>query len=1534
MSKQDNQGFDSERVMTALREAREQINTLREERDAAIDKVRGDERIAIVGMSARLPGADDIDAFWKLLSESRSGIERLSSQALAQAGVSAAEYDDPNYVPAWASMSNPTHFDADFFGYSPREADLLDPQHRVFLECAWSALEAAGYDPSRYRDRIGVYASAGLNSYLINLYQEHSAGGSVDPLQAVVSNVLGLMPTRVSYHLNLDGPSCGLQSGCSSSLVAIHTACRALLDDDCEMALAGGVTITRATPAGYLFEPGGIASPDGYCRAFDAAGGGTVFGNGAGVVVLKRLSAALADRDHIHAVILSSAINNDGSDKVGLLAPSVSGQAAVIKAALARAQIDAASIDYVEAHGTATELGDPIECKALDLAFGDALRAASKRIRLGSVKTNVGHLDAAAGVAGLIKAVLALENDAIPASLNYTAPNPGIDFTNLPFEVNAEWTAWLRTTAPRRAGVSSFGMGGTNAHVVLEEAPERPVEVNDVPWQLITLSAKTESALDEQTGRVHEALVKLSDDAFADAAYTLQLGREAMPFRRAWLCHDRAEALKVLSRPKLAKEVTNSPDLVFAFPGQGSQYPMMAATLYDRLPVFAEEFDRLASALRGRCDLSKLLFGSTPDPLVETEVVQPALFAVEYALAQVWLDWGAAPVAFIGHSLGEWVAACLAGVFAAEDAIQLVYERGVLMQSCAPGSMLACLCEAGDLIGQLDGSLAIAAINSAQQCVVSGPDDAIAGLAKTLDGAGVGCERLASTRAFHSAAMAPIENEFAKRVAAVRRNPPAIDIASNVTGEWLTAKQAVDPAYWGRQLRETVQFSKGVRLLAELSNPILLEVGPADVLARLARGQVDGLQTVLSMPRADRSSAGLDVLGAALGQLWSHGVEVNWAGVHAGKPRRRIPLPTYPFERAEHYLGVEIAGGKETLGADTSDAAKVGGAQMVGKKNAEKSQWFYVPTWRESPCLAAPTADHDAWLVIAERTTAERLVQRMKLVDPAFVHFGTGYEAGSRRFVIGEERRADFERLRHVLTEREQLPTNIVYVHDPEGALEPALDVIAVAQAFAGLSVALNVVAAGVAPLLPGEAIEPCAASLAGLAEVLPQECPHLDVRLIDSSLENIEGIAQELASPIIHDQRLVARRGVQRWVQDYSSLPLAGVNYEMVPGGVYLIVGDLVDGLGLVFARALREQTGAKLILVGPQHLPPASEWDRWIATHGARHPINETIDVLQRLGREGEDYLLKCVDTCDDDALSAAIAEGVERFGQPRGVFHAGVMGDRATCEFTELNAERYADISGAKSFGIQTLARAIDHFDLDFVMVQSSLSTVVGGQGFAAYASGSAFLDGYAAARTSDETPWFVIDWDACLPAGHESQNKPESQSALTAMALSNDEVWAVTRRVLAQRDFARWVVTPRELSRRRHVGRAIQSLEPAAAARGRPELDTPFVAPRNELEGAVADAMGELLGIDGIGADDDFFDLGGHSLLAIQAVTRLRKIYGVDIPMRALLYGTPTAAGIAEVIQENLAQLDEAALATVESLLEDIEGQLDDQPASPS
>ncbi len=874
--------------------------------------------VAIVGMAGRFPGARTLEELWRNLRDGVESVTFFSAEELAAEGVDAALLANPDYVRAKPLMEGCELFDAAFFGFTPREAEAMDPQHRIFLECAWEALEDAGYDAGQSGRLVGVYAGSGMNHYLLaNLLPSLDRLSGLSGLQMVVGNDKDYLATRVSYKLDLEGPSLSVQTACSTSLVAVHLACQSLINGECDLALAGAASIALPQRSGYLYQKEGILSPDGHCRSFDARAQGTVFGSGAGVVVLKRLEDALADGFAIRAVIKGSSVNNDGATKVGYTAPRAAGQARVIRTALRVAAVEPESLSYIEAHGTATPLGDPIEIQALTEVFRERTDRCGF-CAIGSVKTNVGHLDTAAGVAGLIKTVLALEHRQLPPSLHFERPNPEIDFASSPFRVVTQLADWPSEGVPRRAGVSSFGIGGTNAHLVVEEPPEPVPPAPARPWQLLVLSARSEPALEEVTARLADHLRQNPDLAIADLAYTLQVGRKAFQHRRMLVCRDprdAARALATLDPERLLTLCGERPErtLAFLFPGQGAQHAGMGAGLYAVEPTFRARIDGAAERLLPRLglDLRTVLFAApqrreeADRELERTLLAQPALFVLEHALGELWLEWGLRPQALLGHSVGEYAAACLAGVFTFEEGLDLVAARARLMQELPPGAMLSVPLPERDLLSCLPRELSLAAVNAPGMCVVAGAEEAVEAFAVRLAAEGVESRRLHTSHAFHSALMESVVAPFAAEVGRVRLRPPQIPVLSNVTGTWLTPEQATDPGYWARHLRQTVRFGEGLGELFRGPERLLLEVGPGRTLSTLVQrhpGRPSGQVVVSSLGHPQDEVPEVAAMITALGRLWLAGAAPSWRRFHRHAKRRRMHLPTYPFERQRFWI--------------------------------------------------------------------------------------------------------------------------------------------------------------------------------------------------------------------------------------------------------------------------------------------------------------------------------------------------------------------------------------------------------------------------------------------------------------------------------------------------------------------------------------------------------------------------------------------------------------------------------------------------------
>jgi acyl transferase domain-containing protein len=877
-------------------------------------------RIAVIGMAGRFPGARDVPMFWSNLRRGVESIRSFSEDELLAAGERLENIRDPSYVPAAAPLDDIDQFDAGFFGMSPRDAAVFDPQHRLFLECAWEAFEDAGYVGERIDGAVGVFASCGLSEYMFKnvLANEHIAASVGEWLVRHTGNDTNFLATRVSYELDLHGPSMNVQTACSSTLVAVHLACQSLLGGECDVALAGGAVVAPVQRRGYFYKEGEILSPDGHCRVFEARSAGTVISSACGAVVLKPLANALDDGDHVLAVVRGSAINNDGRAKVGYLAPSVSGQAQVVTEALALAGVDPREVTYIEAHGTGTLIGDPIEIAGLTQAYRLGTDD-TQYCAIGSLKSNIGHTGEAAGVAALIKTVLSLQHREIPPSLHFTEPNPQADFPSSPFFVNAALRPWeAGPSGTRIAGITGLGAGGTNAHVLVEEAPAPEPSGPSRSAQLLTVSGRTADAARRAAADLAAHLRATPDVDLADVAYTRLVGRKPFAMRRAVVAttaEEAADALDAPGRPVDANHHGEAPSVVFMMPGGGAQYPGMGRQLYDEEPVYRAVIDDCADALRaaGGVDLLAALF-PTGDPdeatrrLEAPSVALPALYATEVAMGRLLESWGVTPAAMIGHSAGEYAAACLSGVVSMEDGLALVALRGRLFETLPRGAMVSVPLAEEELLPLLPDGLSIAAVNAPELCVASGPEALVAELEAGLAARDVDTARIHIDVAAHSSMLEPILAEFGAFCRRTTFNPPAIPYVSNLTGTWITADDVIDPDYWVRHLRNAVRFRDGIATILGDANRVLLEIGPGRTLSGLAR-QGDAAPAAVSPtlrhPKEDASDVAFAL--AALGRAWEAGVELDAAALFADEERHRVPLPTYPFEHQRYWVEPDAA---------------------------------------------------------------------------------------------------------------------------------------------------------------------------------------------------------------------------------------------------------------------------------------------------------------------------------------------------------------------------------------------------------------------------------------------------------------------------------------------------------------------------------------------------------------------------------------------------------------------------------------------------
>ena len=1534
--------------------------------------------IAIVGMAGRFPGANGIEAFWQNLRDGVESIACFSEQDLLAARIPQALLRNPRYVKAGTILDGAEQFDAAFFGYSPREAELMDPQHRVFLECAWEALERAGYDAETFDGTIGLYAGVSLNSYWVTLFADPAMRAMSD-FQTVIGNDRDFLTTRVSYKLNLKGPSVTVQTACSTSLVAVHLACQSLLSGESDLALAGGVSIMVPLVSGYLSYEGGITSPDGHCRAFADNAQGTIFGKGVGIVVLKRLSDALNEGDHILAVIKGSAINNDGALKVGYTAPSVDGQAQVIRMAQIMADVAPETVTYIEAHGTGTPLGDPIEIAALTQVFG-GYSSNTGFCAIGSVKTNIGHLDAAAGIAGLIKTVLAFQHRQIPPSLHCERPNPRIDFAHSAFYVNTRLAEWKAGKFPRRAGVSSFGIGGTNAHVVLEEAPSVEPSGASRPYQLLLLSAKTPTALATASANLAAYLSAHPEVNLADVAYTLQVGRRTFEQRQMLLCRDCDEAVTALKARDAGSVLTQAEELqdqpvAFLFPGQGTQYVGMARDLYTAEPTFCETIDRCAELLIPHLglDLRDLLYpdlkiedrrwriedteSSILNPLSsildldQTWLAQPALFVVEYALARLWMVWGVRPQALIGHSVGEYVAACLAGVFSLNDALALVAARGRLMQQLPVGAMLAVSLPEQQVQTLLDGRISLAAVNGPSLCVVAGVPDAVAALEQRLAERGVACRLLHTSHAFHSTMMDPIVESFVEMVRNVALHPPTIPFVSNVTGTWIAAEQATDPAYWAHHLRKTVRFTEGIDTILQEPRQVLLEVGPGRTLSTFARQQpeAEGRIVLASLRHPQDPQPDVAFVLTTLGQLWLAGVRVDWAGFYIHERRRRLPLPTYPFERQRYWL-------------DPQRLADL--PQSAANKQPDMADWFYLPLWKESvpPMVAGAEAlmERKRWLLMTDTYgVGAQITQRLEQAgqEVLTVVVGEGFaRLGDRTYTVHPRQRADYVALFEDLQAQDKLPRMIIHLwtltpdqparSEPE-SLETAqsagfYSLVFLAQALArqqiGEPLQIVVVSTNIQAVSDETLLHPEKATILGPCTVIPQEYPQIACRSIDipfptigtrQATRTIDLLVAECAATA--PDPIVAYRGNRRWVQTIEPvrLPTGGPRRPSLRrGGVYLIVGGLA-GSGIALAHHLAQRLQANLILVAPVTFPPAEAWDDWLASHDPRDPVSDQIRHVRQLEELGASVLIVRADSADQEGAREAITRVHARFGVIHGVIYAATPSESLPLHaIQEIGPDVYDHLFQTLARWLSVLARAVPTDALDFCLLHSSLAGLTGGVGLVLHAAASRFMDAFAHKQyQAGAAPWICVDWDVWRieDAGVPT---PALPAWLADLAITPEEGAAVFERIVSLDTLPQVAVSTTDL--RARIAHALQR-EPshdrdqvggeARALHPRPPLQTAYVKPSNEIEHKIAAIWQSLLGIEPIGIYDNFFALGGHSLLATQLMARVRETFRLEVPLRSI-FETPTVADLAAaIIQQLLDQIDSDQLDAIERLSQD-------------
>ena len=1352
--------------------------------------------IAIVGMSGRFPGASNPEAFWSNLKNGVCSISFFQPEELLRMGIPERLVKNPSYVPAMGYLDGIDQFDPGFFGISPREAELMDPQHRIMLLLAWEAFENAGYDPWALDQAVGVYAGITANTYKDrNIMASPGVARRTMGRQIRMFNDREFLPTFISYKLNLRGPSLNVQTACSTSLVAVHYACQGLLYGECDMALAGGAALGVPAKTGYLYREGLIHAPDGVCRAFDAQARGTVFGRGAGVVLLKRLEDALADRDVIHAIIRGTAVNNDGARKLGYSAPSVEGQAEAIAAALMVGNVDPEDVGYVEAHGTGTALGDPVEVASLTKAFGSVKR--KQYCGLGSVKTNIGHLDAAAGIASLIKAVATLKHRLLPPSLNFENANPKINFAESPFYVNRALKPWV-STGCRLAGVNSFGIGGTNAHVVLQEPPRFDGSLCQSP-QLFCLSGRSETSLRKTAGILAKQLRSEPDLSPADVGFSLS-GRHGFNHRLALVCRNLKDAtaqLEEAARGRITLRQSNSSlRIIFMFPGQGTQFRGMGLGLLEVGTVFRQCMDNCREILKGKgLDLFGFLEDTHAgpenlDPLHRTENAQVALFSVSYGLSRQLVAWGVQPHGLLGHSLGELTAACLAGVFSLEDGLNLVWERGKLMQAMPPGKMLAVPLGASDLEPHLRDGVVLAAVNAPDRCVLSGPSQSITSLAARLELKGVPTHLIKVSHGFHSPMMAPVADRLRALFQGVPLNEPSLPIISNLNGAWLSSADARDPNYWARQMLNPVLFSAGLKQAANQGETLFLEIGPGQILCDLARRQ--HIRTCIPiLGRPSKGNDGLQQTYRALGEVWSlQGTSLHQA-LYAAGHYRRVALSSSPFDLQSYW----IEGAKEQRNPETVDGT---GKEI---KKPDLADWCYLPVWRKTNHLPVASS-FGLWVLFADssdlgKPLAEALSGNH--CEAILVTPGSDFVQWSNtRFQLRPGQPNDYERLFQALEQSRLVPD--VYLHawnlstlDPqsEKPLESEQDaaltlrfyslfylaqILAARKSLSRRPCRILVLGEGSRLVNPGDRPDPWGALAHGSVRIIGQElqpvrCNHLDLEAGWQAEINEDWIHRIIAEGLEQNPDLhLAYRGGQRFVLDYKPTRLQDTPdslKRLKPGGPYLVTGGL-GGIGLKMAEFLAGRCGGNIVLTTRRPVPerhPDRGWgvleDPCFAAEYGLDPKNlrELRRDLERIESLGAVLWVKTADAADPVVMKNLFQWAHLKWGGFHGVINAAGVADGGM--IWNRDKASIKAVFAAKVVGSAILDRLISQYPVTFLAHMSTLHAVVGGIGKLAHSAASAFMDGLAQASRGRQ---FSVNWDAWLQVGQAAAAHRRSEKKI--------------------------------------------------------------------------------------------------------------------------------------------------------------------------
>jgi acyl transferase domain-containing protein len=1495
--------------------------------------------IAIIGMSCRFPDAPTVDVFWDNIFDGKDSIRPLTDEELHAAGqLDCVEH--PDFVNSGSFLADTELFDASLFGYSAKEADYIDPQHRLFLHVAWEALEGAGFINQEDNRPVGVFAGSSSSSYLLHNISKASPGDTDLVRNLCYENNHDLLATRVAYKLNLTGPAITVGSACSTSLVAVHQACQALLAGECEIALAGASRVSVPQKSGYFYAQGGILSKDGKCRPFDAKASGTISGSGAGVIVLRRLEDAIEDGDNIVAVIKGTAINNDGNRKVGFTAPSVDGQQQVVVAALQNAEVDAETVSFLEAHGTATELGDPVEVEALSNAYRQ-FTDKTQYCALGSVKSNIGHLDASAGMAGIMKVCGMFQRQQIPASMHYSPANENIDFERSPFYVPTSTIPWV-SDSKRRAGVSSFGIGGTNAHIVLEEYIAQKAPADDsqsVGRSLLTFSASSKDALNNNLDRFHDWCQTHPGESLKNMAYTLATKRKAMAYRAsisATSVEDAIKKLRVTSSLDVHRSYAkkHNKKIALMFSGQGSQYLGMGKSLYDSEIVFQNAIDQCASIIEPELngeDIRNVMFGlklkSEDHGLInQTQYAQPALFCFEYALTQWLISKGIIPKALIGHSIGEYVAACIAEVMSLEDALRLVCIRGRLMARMKVGAMIAVTANCERIESLLINEVNVAAVNSEDSIVLSGSEDGIATMRALLEKDNVEVKELRTSHAFHSFMMEPCLVEFKAAFTDIKLRSPRIPIISNLNGKWLNNQTITDPQYWLDHLRQPVNFYAGIQTLMRGSEYVLVEVGPGKSLSSLVALTEGNYNSTVSLVKDAKSKADdQHVLYDGLGSIWCKGGHVNWTQFFNGETCSKVSLPTYAFDCKKHWLNIAQDNRHEV--------------QSSSRKTFKN--WFYRPVWKSTPTsLSTPIVSGKNILFIGAKNKQLLELQTLMSAQNNRVFCA---EPSKQFNIVNQvikfqpEVSSDYGLMFEALHDMNAIPDLIIHglqasdivSFDNNEAVEIAkfhslLDVAKGLNQIAPFTqTQLCIFTTNMCSTCYADKVDPSQSLVLGPCKTIEKEFSSVRSYFIDiqdnprqgketSTLEILNEISYRLQSKELMQNHGTALRSGQRLIEFQEPVILEPrTNTEKLKSrGVYLITGGY-GGIGATIARELAVDLSARIILISRRAIPDRKFWPDCLSNSDSSKQMKQDIVFIQELECSGAEVFCITADVSSFDALSDNLNFLANDIDNIDGVFHCAGVADSGLIQIRDKALTQR--VFAPKVSGTLNLLKIASKHNIDFFFNCSSVSAYLGPVGQVAYCSANSYQQAMSE-HYHTYFPMLSVAWDAWQEVGMAvdslTQQNPNQDDIAATESLLNSIAHGITPKegisvvkTLLSQNFTNVLVSTKPLSAVLDWTMSDQSekdIKTEEDCHSRPTLSVEYKPPVSAVQQTLCDIWRKRLGVDPIGIDDDFFELYGHSLLAVQIASDIKRELSHPLPSGAL-YDHPTVRDLSVLIE---------------------------------